>query len=80
MVQKQLVKTYCFSPFLLQHSRAVRSDETEKTLQAIERNEEKKLTTFVTEKREVSSLEKGSSLQRRNLCRITRRNSWTEAG
>jgi len=50
MVQKQLVKTYCFSPFLLQHSRAVRSDETEKTLQAIERNEEKKLTTFVTDK------------------------------
>jgi len=68
-----------FFSFPAQRSRAARSDETEKPLQAIERKEEKKLATFVTEKLEVSFLEKSSSLQRRNSCRIARRNGWSDA-
>jgi hypothetical protein len=56
-----------FFSFPAQRSRAARSDEMEKKPQVVERNGEKKSSTFVTEKREVSFLKKGSSWQRRKL-------------
>jgi hypothetical protein len=64
-----------FFSFPAQRSRAARSDEMEKNLQDIESKEEKKYSTFVTEKRDVSFLKKGGCWQLRNLCR----NGWSEA-
>jgi hypothetical protein len=56
-----------FFSFPAQRSRAARSDETEKTLQAIERKGEKKFASFVTEKLEVNFLEKGKFFAAKKL-------------